>query len=191
MLGRYTVMCRVPYYAPCLPVFCCCRSFLFVCCIGLYAGHPYIHWIHLKSFYFACLCAFLLYNQLARALHGRLQTADWWPYTQLSYCSNKAVVRLCLFTLIILVTIASAASMWELHACMSTVTTLTLLFFCRVAITEGPVSVSALVGENAQFHCAGTGTADAVILRWIVDKLLATDTNIRARGIVSHTVTKK
>ena len=51
------------------------------------------------------------------------------------------------------------------------------------------MSVSALVGENAQFHCAGTGTADAVILRWIVDKLLATDTNIRARGIVSHTVT--
>ena len=49
------------------------------------------------------------------------------------------------------------------------------------------MSVSALVGENAQFHCAGT--ADAVILQWIVDKLLATNTNIKARGIVFDTVT--
>ena len=52
------------------------------------------------------------------------------------------------------------------------------------------MSVSALVGENAQFHCAGTG-ASAVILivLWIVDELHATDTKIRARGIVLDTVT--
>ena len=47
------------------------------------------------------------------------------------------------------------------------------------------MSVSALVGGNAQFHCAGTG----VVLVWMVDKLHATDTNIKARGIVFDTVT--
>ena len=47
------------------------------------------------------------------------------------------------------------------------------------------MSVSALVGENALFHCAGTGVA----LVWIVDKLLDTNTNIKARGIVFDTVT--
>ena len=49
-----------------------------------------------------------------------------------------------------------------------------------VAIIEDPVSVSALVGENAQFHCAGTGAS----IVWIVDGIYyATDINITKRGI--------
>ena len=28
-----------------------------------------------------------------------------------------------------------------------------------LALTEGPVSVSALIGENALFHCNGSGIA--------------------------------
>ena len=37
--------------------------------------------------------------------------------------------------------------------------------FHSLALTEGPVSVSALVGENALFHCTGSGFTIA----WIVD----------------------
>ena len=55
-----------------------------------------------------------------------------------------------------------------------------LVILCCVAITEGPVSVSALVGENAVFHCAGNGAA----IVWMVDKLSATNMNITNRGIV-------
>ena len=40
------------------------------------------------------------------------------------------------------------------------------------------MSVSAPIGENARFHCAG---ADAAAILWIVDELHATDTKIRAR----------
>ena len=47
-----------------------------------------------------------------------------------------------------------------------------LLFFFSLAITEGPVSVTALIGTNAQFHCAGTGN----ILGWEVDGQQATKT---------------
>ena len=47
------------------------------------------------------------------------------------------------------------------------------------------MSVSALVGENAMFHCAGSG----LTVLWIVDGLLATDTNITNRGITRNTVT--
>ena len=52
-----------------------------------------------------------------------------------------------------------------------------------VAITEGPVSVTALVGTNAQFHCAGTGN----YLVWEVNGLQADHSNISARGITSDT----
>ena len=48
-----------------------------------------------------------------------------------------------------------------------------------IAITEGPVSVTALIGTNAQFHCAGTGN----YLVWEVDGLQADHANILARGI--------
>ena len=48
-----------------------------------------------------------------------------------------------------------------------------------VAITEGPVSVTALIGTNAQFHCAGTGN----YLVWQVDGLQDGHVNILARGI--------
>ena len=36
-----------------------------------------------------------------------------------------------------------------------------LVLFYSLALTEGPVSVSALVGENALFHCTGSGIAIA------------------------------
>ena len=54
-----------------------------------------------------------------------------------------------------------------------------------IAITEGPVSVTALIGTNAQFHCAGTGN----YLVWEVDGLQADHSNISARGITSDTTT--
>ena len=53
-------------------------------------------------------------------------------------------------------------------------------------ITEAPVSVTALVGTNAQFHCAGTGN----YLVWEVDGLQADHSNISARGITSDTTTE-
>ena len=37
------------------------------------------------------------------------------------------------------------------------------LLCTAVTITEGPVSVTALVGSNAQFHCAGTGVGSGWI----------------------------
>ena len=54
-----------------------------------------------------------------------------------------------------------------------------------VAITEGPVSVTALIGTNAQFNCAGTGN----YLVWEVDGLQDGHVNISARGITSDTAT--
>ena len=50
---------------------------------------------------------------------------------------------------------------------------------CTVAITEGPVSVTAMVGTNAQFHCAGTGN----YLVWEVDGLSTNNVDILAHGI--------
>ena len=55
---------------------------------------------------------------------------------------------------------------------------------CTAAITEGPVSVTALVGTNAQFHCAGTGN----YLVWEVDGLQANHPDILARGITVVTL---
>ena len=52
-------------------------------------------------------------------------------------------------------------------------------------ITEGPVSVKALIGTNAQFHCAGIGN----YLVWEVDGLQADYFNILARGIIATTNT--
>ena len=48
-----------------------------------------------------------------------------------------------------------------------------------LALTEGPVSVSALVGENALFNCSGSGT----LIVWRVNGSLATDPSITDRGI--------
>ena len=48
-----------------------------------------------------------------------------------------------------------------------------------LALTEGPVSVSTLVGENALFHCNGSGVA----IVWIVDGLYSTQAPIKQRGI--------
>ena len=59
-----------------------------------------------------------------------------------------------------------------------------LLFFITAVITEGPVSVTALVGTNAQFHCAGTGN----YLVWEVDGLQADHPDILARGITTVTL---
>ena len=53
-----------------------------------------------------------------------------------------------------------------------------------IAITEGPVSVTALIGTNAQFHCAGTGN----YLVWEVDGLQADHPDIIARGICEVTL---
>ena len=51
--------------------------------------------------------------------------------------------------------------------------------FYSIALTEGPVSVSVLVGENALFHCNGSGN----VLAWIVDGLYLTEAPIKQRGI--------
>ena len=53
-----------------------------------------------------------------------------------------------------------------------------------IAITDGPVSVTALVGTNAQFHCAGTGNH----LVWEVDGLAHNHPGILARGITVVTL---
>ena len=45
------------------------------------------------------------------------------------------------------------------------------------------MSVTALVGTNAQFHCAGTGN----YLVWEVDRLQAEHPDILARGITTIT----
>ena len=50
-----------------------------------------------------------------------------------------------------------------------------------LALTEGPVSVSALVGENALFHCNGSG----LTVLWIVDGLQENQSSISQRGISS------
>ena len=47
------------------------------------------------------------------------------------------------------------------------------------------MSVTALVGTNAQFHCAGTGSH----LVWDVDGLASDHVNIMARGITAATNT--
>ena len=47
------------------------------------------------------------------------------------------------------------------------------------------MSVSALVGENALFHCNGSGFT----IVWIVDGSLATDSIIVDRGITPNTLT--
>ena len=59
-----------------------------------------------------------------------------------------------------------------------------LFLFLKPDITEGPVSVSVLIGTDAQFHCAGTG----VVITWEVDGLASTDPNITSRGITSDDV---
>ena len=53
-----------------------------------------------------------------------------------------------------------------------------------IVITEGPVSVTALISTNAQFHCAGTGT----YLVWEVDGLAPDHPDILARGITTVTL---
>ena len=47
------------------------------------------------------------------------------------------------------------------------------------------MSVTALIGTNAQFHCAGTGN----YLVWEVDKLQVDHSNVFARGITVATNT--
>ena len=60
----------------------------------------------------------------------------------------------------------------------------TALYLFIIAITEGPVSVTALIGTNAQFHCAGTGN----YLVWVVDGLTPDHPDILARGITTVTL---
>ena len=55
---------------------------------------------------------------------------------------------------------------------------------CTAAITNSPVSVTALVGTNVQFHCAGTG----IYLVWVVNGLPAYYSNILDRGITAVTL---
>ena len=52
------------------------------------------------------------------------------------------------------------------------------------SISEGPVSVTAVIGTDAQFHCAGTGN----YLVWEVDGLQANHPDILARGITVVTL---
>ena len=57
-------------------------------------------------------------------------------------------------------------------------------FILFPVITEGPVSVSVVIGTDAQFHCAGTG----VVITWEVDGLASTNPVISSRGITSDHV---
>ena len=50
-----------------------------------------------------------------------------------------------------------------------------------IALTEGPVSVSALVGEDALFHCSGSG----LTIVWTVDGKQENEASIIQRGISS------
>ena len=62
---------------------------------------------------------------------------------------------------------------------ISAATTSTLAY-----ITDGPVSVTVLVGTNTQFHCAGIGN----YLVWEVDGLVPGHPFISARGITVVTL---
>ena len=62
-------------------------------------------------------------------------------------------------------------------------TTICIVLY-SAAIAKSPVSVSALVGENVQFHCAATGAAT---IAWKVDDLFSTDTRIIDRAIFHNT----
>ena len=44
--------------------------------------------------------------------------------------------------------------------------------------------MTALIGTNAQFHCAGTG----IVIRWKVDGLVSTNPNVTSRGITTDDV---
>ena len=54
--------------------------------------------------------------------------------------------------------------------------------FHYIDITEEPQSVTAKIGTDAQFYCAGT----EVIIFWIVDGLPLDNPNISGRGIVAE-----
>ena len=56
------------------------------------------------------------------------------------------------------------------------------IYLLNVDITEEPQSVTELVGEAAQFHCAVTGD----ILIWRVDGMPHQFPSIVARGIHAH-----
>ena len=43
------------------------------------------------------------------------------------------------------------------------------------------MSVTALIGTNAQFHCAGTG----IVITWEVDGIASIDPSITSRGITT------
>ena len=51
---------------------------------------------------------------------------------------------------------------------------LELFCFYSLALTEGPVSVSALVEEDALFYCNGSGAT----IVWIVDGLQGNEASI-------------
>ena len=51
-------------------------------------------------------------------------------------------------------------------------------------ITDGPVSVTALIGTNAQFHCAGIGN----YLVWVVDGLAPNHPFVSVRGVTVVTL---
>ena len=55
---------------------------------------------------------------------------------------------------------------------------------CTAVITKSPLSVTAMGGKNAQFHCAGTGNH----LVWEVDGLQVGNVDILARGITVVTL---
>ena len=46
------------------------------------------------------------------------------------------------------------------------------------------MSVTALIGTDAQFHCAGTG----IVISWQVDGIISTHPNVSSRGITSDEV---
>ena len=54
----------------------------------------------------------------------------------------------------------------------------------QTQLSDGPVSVGVLVGENAHFYCSGNGFT----IIWIVDEYSASESSIMARGITQSMV---
>ena len=79
--------------------------------------------------------------------------------------------------------IIASRTMSELYYSKSVIKVVYVLFHSLALTKAGPVSVSALVGENALFYCNGSGIA----IQWVADGVYVTDTDpvIVDRGITA------
>ena len=82
------------------------------------------------------------------------------------------------FTLMLILCIFSAAT-GAVYCC-----NFYLKIIISTAFLEGPVSVTALVGDYALFHCNGTGS----VIIWVVDGYTLEHPTIKQRGITAVTI---